>query len=92
MGIAEVSQTVAKFFEEVLGKTGRVITVEPNGEGGWRALVETMEESEYMRHLGKSDLLGLYEVHLDAHMGIVSYSRKGLKERTALETLEASGC
>jgi hypothetical protein len=86
MSVAAVTQTVATFFEEVLGKTGRVIAVESEGERGWRALVETTEESEYMRHLGKSDMLGVYEVHLDAGLEIVSYSRKALKERTALET------
>jgi len=86
MSIAAASQKVARFFEEVHGKVGRVIAVEPDGQGGWRALVETMEESEYMRHLGRSDVLGLYQVHLDSELEIVSFSRKGLKERTALET------
>ena len=85
MGIAGIPQTVTKFFEEVLDKSGRVIAVESDAEGGWRVLVETVEESEYMRRLGKSDMLGLYEVHLDTNLEIVSYNRKGLKERTALE-------
>jgi len=85
MGIAEIPQIVTRFFAEVLEKTGRVIAVEAEVEGGWRVLVETVEESEYMRRLGKSDMLGLYEVHLDTNLEIVSYSRKGLKERTAIE-------
>jgi len=85
MSIAKASETVVRFFEEVLNKPGRVITVEPDSEGGWRALVETVEESEYMRRLGRSEILGVYEVQLDSNLEIVSYSRKGLKERTALE-------
>jgi hypothetical protein len=47
--------------------------------------VETVEESEYMRRLGRSEMVGLYEVQMDSRLEIVSYSRKGLKERTALE-------
>jgi len=85
MGIGAIPQLVVKFFEEVLDKTGRVIAVESDGEGGWRVLVEAVEECEYMRRLGKSDMLGMYEVRLDSNLEIVSYSRKGLKERTALE-------
>lgn len=85
MGIAGVTQQVTKFFEEALGKTGRVISVEPDSEGGWQAVVETVEESEYMRRLGKSELIGLYQVHLDSTLEIVGYARKALKERTALE-------
>jgi hypothetical protein len=84
-GVAEVAQAVVVFFEEVLGKTGRVIAVESEAEGDWRVLVETVEECEYTRRLGKTDILGLYEVHLDANLEMVSYSRKALKERTALE-------
>jgi len=85
MSIAKAGQTVVRFFEEVLDKPGRVIAVEPDSEGGWRALVETVEESEYMRRLGRSEMMGLYEVQVDSSLEIVSFNRKGLKERTALE-------
>ncbi len=87
--IVEVTQAVMSFFEQVLDKTGRVIAVDPDGDG-WRVLFETVEESDYMSRLGKSHMLGLYEVHVDSTLEIVSYSRKGLKERTALAAFETS--
>ena len=85
MSIDKAGRIVVRFFEEVLDKPGRLIAVEPDSEGGWRALVETVEESEYMRRLGRSEMMGLYEVQVDSELEIVSYNRKGLKERTALE-------
>jgi len=88
--VAEVTQTVVNFFEEVLDKTGRVIAVESDGEGGWRVLIETVEESDYMSRLGRSHMLGLYEVHVDHNLEILSYTRKGLRERTALEMMETT--
>jgi len=89
MGVSEVTQTVVSFFEEVLNKTGRVIAVESEGEG-WRVLLETVEESDYMTRVGRSHMLGLYEVHVDQDVEIVSYTRKGLRERTALEMMETT--
>lgn len=87
--IAEITQTVVRFFEEVLHKTGQVIAVESGGQE-WRVLVETVEESDYMSRLGRSHMLGLYEVHVDQDLEILSYTRKGLRERTALEMMETT--
>ena len=89
MGVSEVTQTVVSFFEEALDKTGRVIAAESEGEG-WRVLLETVEESDYMTRVGRSHMLGLYEVHVDQDVEIVSYTRKGLRERTALEMMETT--
>ena len=88
-GVTEVTQTVVSFFEEVLDKSGRVIAVESEGEG-WQVLIETVEESDYMSRLGRSHMLGLYEVHVDQDLEILSYTRKGLRERTALEMMETT--
>jgi len=84
MSIADVTRTVLEFFEQVVGKSGKVVSVEGDGEG-WRVLVESIEESDYLRRLGKSDILGLYEVHVDHNLQVISYTRTGLRERTALE-------
>jgi hypothetical protein len=86
MSVAEVTQAVVNFFEEVMGKAGRVIAVEPDGEGR-RVLVEVVEESDYMRRLGKSEILGVYEVHLDRDLNVTSYSRIGLRDRAAGQML-----
>jgi hypothetical protein len=86
MGVAEVTQTVVKFCEEVMGKAGRVVAVEPDGEGR-RVLVEIVEESEYMRRLGKSEMLGVYEVYVDPSLNVISYSRIGLRDRAAAQMI-----
>lgn len=85
----EVTQAAVKFFQEVMGKAGRVIAVEPDGEGQ-RVLVEVVEESEYVRRLGKSEILGVYEVHMDRNLNVTSYSRIGLRDRAAGQMIGTS--
>lgn len=87
--VVEVTQAVLQFFGEVLDKTGRVISVESDENGGWRVLVESVEESEYTRRLGRSDILGLYQVYVDNNLKIASYSRRSLRDRTAIEEVGA---
>ena len=87
MSVSRATQAVAKFFEEVLGKAGRVVEVRPGDDGGWHVLMETVEESEYMRQFARPDLLVLYEVEVSKDCEVLSYSRKCVRERTTLETL-----
>ncbi|MFQ5915626.1 MAG: gas vesicle protein GvpO, partial [Nitrospinota bacterium] len=82
MSVEKVTRAVVKFFEGVLEKTGRVIEVRPNGDG-WTVLIETVEESEYTRKIGRGDMLALYEVNVGKDFEIADYCRKGLKERSA---------
>ncbi len=82
----EVVATITKFFEDDLGKVGRVIEVTNKGNGdGWNARVEALEESAYMRSMGRGDMLGVYDVTLDNNLNVMTYSRKKLRERTSLE-------
>jgi hypothetical protein len=89
MYAAEATRTVTIFFQEVLGKTPRVIALESDPEG-WRVLVEVVEDSDYLRRLGRSDMMGVYEVHVGHDLEVVSYARRGLRDRTALEMTETS--
>jgi len=77
-----VIATIA-FFETVLEKTGRVIEVNKTGDD-WLVVVEAVEESDYMRRFGRGDMLGIYEVKLDSNLNVISYTRKELRERSAL--------
>lgn len=86
---AQATRAVKAFFEEVLGKTARVIALDSDPQG-WRVVVEAVEDSDYLRRLGRSDLLGIYEVHVNHELEVVSYTRKGLRDRTALEMAETS--
>lgn len=83
MSAVKATEAALGFFAEVLHKSARVIEVDRVEEGpGWWALVEAVEESDFMRRYGRGDLMGLYEVHLDDDLQILSYSRRGLRERT----------
>ena len=80
MSVAKVTEVVLKFFETVLEKTGRVIEVKPS-EDGWDALVETIEEGEYMRKVALDDMVGVYEVKVNQDFEVTGYSRKNMRPR-----------
>lgn len=83
MSSTKVTRVVSKFFEEVLGKTGRVIEMSATEEG-WVALVETVEEGEYMRRFARDELLAIYEVRVGGDLEVIGYRRIGMRERTAV--------
>jgi len=85
MSAAKATESARRFFEEVLRKSARVIQVDRAEQGqGWCAVVEAVEESDFMRRYGRGDVLGLYQVNLDQDFQVTSYSRRGLKERSAV--------
>jgi len=85
MSATRATEATLRFFEEVLRKSARVIEVDRAQDGcGWWALVEAVEESDFMRKYGRGDIMGLYEVNLDEDFQVASYSRRGLKERSAV--------
>ena len=81
MSVAKVTNAVLKFFETVLEKTGRLIEVKPS-EDGWVALVETIEEGEYMRKVALDDMVAVYEVTVSKDFEVIGYSRKSMRPRT----------
>lgn len=80
MALQKVIATISDFFETVLNKKGRVIEVKAH-DGGWSALIETVEENEYMRKIAQDDLIAVYEVHVDQSYEVIDYSRKSLRSR-----------
>ena len=80
MSVAKVTQAVVKFFETVLEKTGRVIEVK-SSDDGWNALVETIEEGEYMRKVALDDMVAVYEVTVNRDFEVTGYSRKSMRAR-----------
>ncbi|MHB8124451.1 MAG: gas vesicle protein GvpO [Desulfitobacteriaceae bacterium] len=80
MAIQNIVSEVTDFFMNILKKEAHVIGVEKR-ESGWLVLVETIEESEYMRKRALDDTVGLYEVEISDKMEILSYKRTGLRER-----------
>ena len=80
MSVAKVTQAVVKFFETVLEKTGRVIEVK-SSDDGWNALVETIEEGEYMRKVALDDMVAVYEVNVNRDFEVTGYSRRNMRAR-----------
>ena len=80
MSIPKVITAVLKFFKTTLEKDGRVIEVKAN-ENGWDALIETIEEGEYMRKIAHDDMVAIYEVHVNTDLEVTGYSRKSMRPR-----------
>ncbi len=53
-------------------------------EPGWLVLVESIEESEYMKRLALEDTIGLYEVEINDDIEIISYRRTALRKRSEI--------
>ncbi len=85
MGIVKLVELVSQFFQTTLHKPANVIGV-TRMENGWWVEVETIEDSEYLRKRGQDDILALYQVEVHENGEILGYQRKGLRERTQVET------
>jgi len=80
MDIQQLVNDVKTFFQSVLEKEANVIGVRRR-ENGWMVQVETIEDSDYQRRRALDDVVGLYEVEVNANLEILGYKRIGLRER-----------
>ncbi|MBC8231041.1 gas vesicle protein [bacterium] len=87
MSVSKAVEAVLHFFQDTLSKQGRVIEVTP-ADDGWTALIETVEEGEYMKSIARDDLIAIYEVTVNQNFEVTGYSRKSMRERSEIETLE----
>lgn len=85
MNFVKIKDVVSEFINENFKTSGKIIEIQKN-EDGWISKIETIEESEYVRSLGKSDIIGLYEVHINNTGEIIEYKRLLLRERSNLNT------
>ena len=85
MDFVKIKDVVSEFINENFKTSGKIIEIQKN-EDGWISKIETIEESEYVRSLGKSDIIGLYEVHINNAGEIIEYKRLLLRERSNLNT------
>lgn len=83
MVIQDIINEVMDFFNTFLKKEAHTIGVEKR-EAGWLVLVESIEESEYMKRLALDDTVGLYEVEISDNKEIVSYRRTALRKRSEI--------
>jgi hypothetical protein len=80
MEAKKISDAVAAYFKDVIGKSGHVIGVEKI-EKGWKVLFEAIDD----RGAGFDPILGLYEVTVDEETNVTAYTRKSLRRRSDLE-------
>ncbi|WP_407308955.1 gas vesicle protein GvpO [Desulfosporosinus sp. SB140] len=83
MALEQVISKIKELFEIALETKGRVISIEKQ-EDGWRAIVETVEVSDYKRQRSLNDIVGLYQIKINKHLEVISYKRISLRERISL--------
>lgn len=84
----KVMEEVKTFFQENIAPPHKIISVKKqveNDESGWRALVEVIEEKDYMKRYANDQMIGLYEVFLDNEFEVTGFSRISLRFRSDLE-------
>jgi hypothetical protein len=83
MDFIQIRDTVFEFAKENFKTNGKIIELQKK-ETSWIAKIEVIEESDYMRKIAKTDVIGLYEVEIDFEGQIVGYRRYQMRERGTL--------
>ncbi len=69
-----------EFLRDELGKEGEVIKAAKLGDGSWDIEIEVIEQSEFMKKIGKRVYdKNIYALKLDKNYNVVSYGRKAKK-------------
>ena len=89
MDFFEIRNIISDFFVNMLKSSGKIIELHKN-EDRWVSKVEMIEESDYLRKLGKMDIIGVYEIEIGLDGGILGYKRLYMRERGDL-TAEKGG-
>ena len=83
MGIASYIQSVEQFFDELLHQKCRIITV-MNEEDDWKAVCESLVDTEYTTRKGLGDVVEIYNVHLNSRYEVLGYELVETKKRVTL--------
>lgn len=87
MNIKYIIDKLTKNLVELFGKEVKIIGLQRN-QAGWIAHAEVIEEDEYMTMYARDQLIGTYEVKLDAAGEILGYKRIQMRERGDVAELE----
>lgn len=83
MDFIQIKNIITGFISENFKTIGKIVELK-KVEDGWTSKIEIIEESEYVRSLGKTDIIGLYEVHIGFEGEIIEFKRLLLRERSNL--------
>lgn len=84
MRFMKILDKINNFFNDNIAPPHKIISVKKNEEG-WRALVEIVEEKDYMKKYAQDEMIGLYEVFLDQDHEVTGFSRLSLRYRSDLD-------
>jgi hypothetical protein len=85
MNFIEIRNKVLEFIKENFNVSGKVIELKKKDEK-WISYFEVIEEDEYVRKFGKTDIVGLYEVELDDDGQVMGFRQVHRRERTDLNS------
>ena len=78
INVTEIAKLVKEKLASALGKEiYSISSVSPSGDG-WAVEIEVVEEEHIVSNF---DVIGIYEARLDLDGNLVSWSRKGLRQR-----------
>lgn len=83
MDFIQIKNAVSEFMVENFKTKGRIVELQKK-EDNWISYIEIIEESDYVRKFGKTDIIGLYEVEISFTGEIMGYKRLLLRERSDL--------
>ncbi|RLQ95483.1 gas vesicle protein GvpO [Falsibacillus albus] len=84
MEIKKIMQSVTDFFSEHVAPPHKITSVEAAEEGGWKVLIEVVEEKEYMKKYAKDEMIGTYEVRVNKEKEVTSFKRRDIRYRSAI--------
>ncbi|MGJ9383102.1 gas vesicle protein GvpR [Salipaludibacillus sp. CF4.18] len=90
MKLEEIMDAINTFFEKHVKPVHRTTSVVNQGKY-WEVGVEVIEEKEYMKRYGRDQLIGEYVARLNDNLEVISFERKGLRQRTSVIQEEVEG-
>jgi hypothetical protein len=84
MSIAELAKSTSDFFAQVLKQKCRVISIIADDKS-WKATCEVEIDPEYTTRKGMGDIVEIYEVFLDDHLGVTGFAKIETKRKAEID-------
>jgi hypothetical protein len=81
MKINRVLNKLEEFFKQYIRPVHKVTSIKPNNDG-WDAIVEVIEEKDYMEAYAEDEIIGVYEVEMDTDLEVTSFTRIRMRPRS----------
>ncbi|MCY6354432.1 hypothetical protein [Clostridium sp. ZS2-4] len=81
--VVQVANEVKRFFNNVIGKECRILTVIKEGED-WRVVCEADLDKDYTVRKGMGEIVEIYEVFVNDNLDILGYELNETKKKAQL--------